>query len=62
MDASIVIAAYNRKDLLEACLRCLDAQTHPADRFEVIVVDDGSTRRQCGIGAGLAIALPLCAA
>ena len=43
MDASVVIAAYNRKDLLEACLRRLDAQTHPADRFEVIVVDDGST-------------------
>lgn len=43
MDASVVIAAYNRKDLLEACLRCLDAQTHPAEKFEVIVVDDGST-------------------
>lgn len=43
MDASVIIAAYNRKDLLAACLRCLDAQTHPADRFEVIVVDDGST-------------------
>ena len=43
MDASVVIATYNRKDLLAACLRCLDAQTHPQGQFEVIVVDDGST-------------------
>lgn len=43
MDASIIIATYNRKDLLAACLRCLDQQTHPAGKYEVIVVDDGST-------------------
>ena len=43
MDASVIIATYNRKDLLAACLRCLDAQTHPAADFEVIVVDDGSS-------------------
>ncbi len=43
MDASIVIASYNRKELLTACLRCMDAQDYPADCFEVIVVDDGST-------------------
>ena len=43
MDASIVIATYNRKDLLAACLKCLDQQDFPSDRFEVIVVDDGST-------------------
>ena len=43
MDASVIIATYNRKDLLAACLRCLDRQRYPADRFEVIVVDDGST-------------------
>ena len=43
MDASVIIATYNRKDLLIACLRCLDAQTHPWRDYEVIVVDDGST-------------------
>jgi len=42
LDASVIIATYNRKDLLAACLRCLDAQTHPPADFEVIVVDDGS--------------------
>ena len=43
MDASVIIATYNRKDLLATCLRCLDAQDHPYNQYEVIVVDDGST-------------------
>jgi len=43
MDASIVIATYNRKILLEKCLNCLFNQDYPKDRYEIIVVDDGST-------------------
>lgn len=43
LDASVIIATYNRKDLLAACLSCLDRQDYPSGRFEVIVVDDGST-------------------
>lgn len=40
---SIVIANYNRLDWLKKCLGALEAQT-PAflDRFEVVLVDDGS--------------------
>lgn len=43
MDVSIIISTYNRKLLLETCLRCLNVQDYPARDFEVIVVDDGST-------------------
>jgi len=43
MDTSIVIATYNRKPLLEKCLNCLFNQDYPKDRYEIIVVDDGST-------------------
>ena len=43
MDASIIIAAYNRKDLLAVCMRCFDKQDYSFRDFEVIVVDDGST-------------------
>ena len=43
LDASIIIATYNRKDLLATCLRCLDAQDYPPQNYEVIVVDDGSS-------------------
>lgn len=41
--ASIIIPTYNGKALLATCLPALRGQTYPADRFEVIVVDDASS-------------------
>jgi len=40
---SIVIPTYNGRALLAVCLPSLRAQSYPADRFEVIVVDDASS-------------------
>lgn len=42
-DASIIIPTYNRRELLRRTLQSLALQSYPADRFEVVVVDDGST-------------------
>jgi len=42
-DITVVIATYNRCEVLKETLRRLAAQTMPTDRFEVIVVDDGSS-------------------
>lgn len=39
---SIVIPTYNRPTQLRACLASLTRLTYPRDRFEVVVVDDGS--------------------
>jgi len=39
----IIIPTYNHKDLLRETLESLAQQTYPADRFEVMIVDDGST-------------------
>ncbi|MFB2586627.1 glycosyltransferase family 2 protein [Herbiconiux liukaitaii] len=39
---SVVVVHYEQHDDLARLLRALDAQTHPADRLEVVVVDDGS--------------------
>lgn len=39
---SVIIPTYNRKEWLCQTLESLAQQTWPADRFEVIVVDDGS--------------------
>ncbi len=39
---SVVIATYNRQDMLRRLLEQLDAQTIDAARFEAIAVDDGS--------------------
>lgn len=46
MDAirfSVVVPVFNNADDLDLCLRCLRAQRYDASRFEIIVVDNGST-------------------
>ncbi len=39
---SVIVPTYDRPRQLTACLRSLTALDYPRDRFEVIVVDDGS--------------------
>src|SRR5262249_24791487 len=39
---SVVITTLDRRDLFERCLAGFAAQTLPRERFEVVVVDDGS--------------------
>ncbi|MEQ9233782.1 glycosyltransferase [Coleofasciculus sp. E2-BRE-01] len=39
---SVIIPSYNRPTQLAACLESLTQLDYPRDRFEVIVVDDGS--------------------
>jgi glycosyltransferase involved in cell wall biosynthesis len=40
---SVVIPVWNSPDLLAKCLAAIAAQTYPRDRYEVLVVDNGST-------------------
>jgi glycosyltransferase involved in cell wall biosynthesis len=40
---SVIIPTYNRKDFLRETLSSLAQQSYPSDRFEVIIIDDGST-------------------
>jgi len=42
-EISVVIATYNRSDVIRACLEALQVQTFSRDDFEVIVCDDGSS-------------------
>jgi glycosyltransferase involved in cell wall biosynthesis len=42
-DISVIVPTHNRRDLLEDLLSSLATQTFPAERWELIVVDDGST-------------------
>jgi cellulose synthase/poly-beta-1,6-N-acetylglucosamine synthase-like glycosyltransferase len=39
---SVIVPHLNQPDSLDACLSSLDVQTLGRDRFEVIVVDNGS--------------------
>ncbi|HSJ58342.1 MAG TPA: glycosyltransferase [Anaerolineae bacterium] len=41
-DISIVIPAYHAAGTIDRCLQALSAQTIPRDRYEILVVDDGS--------------------
>ncbi|MGH2829306.1 MAG: glycosyltransferase, partial [Actinomycetota bacterium] len=39
---AVIVPVFNGASLIDGCLRSLDAQTLPAEEYEVIVVDDGS--------------------
>lgn len=43
MNITVIVSTYNQKDRLRLVLTGLENQTLPADQFELIVVDDGST-------------------
>ena len=43
LHVSVVVPTHNRKTDLENCLEALLRQTYPADQFEVLVADDGSS-------------------
>jgi glycosyltransferase involved in cell wall biosynthesis len=40
---SVIIPTYNRKGSLAKCLECLRRQYYAQSKFEIIIVDDGST-------------------
>jgi len=42
-DVSVVVPTYNQSALLAECLRSLADQTLSSERYEIVVVDDGST-------------------
>ena len=43
INLSVIIPSYNDRNALELTLAAFNCQTYPADKYEVIVVDDGST-------------------
>ena len=42
IEVSVIIPTYNDKAALELTLTAFNCQTYPSDRYEVIVIDDGS--------------------
>lgn len=55
---SVVVPTYQRQDLLERCLMALLAQDYPADRYEIIVADDGPSDATRDLVARLAAQRP----
>ena len=52
---SVIIPAYNAEKTIGKCLNALKEQSYPADSYEVIVVDDGSTDKTGSIAQGYAV-------
>jgi glycosyltransferase involved in cell wall biosynthesis len=48
---SVIVPVYNGAETLEVCLTALVGQDYPPERFEVIVVDDGSTDETAAIAS-----------
>src|SRR5262245_7855555 len=57
LDVSVVIPVYNGASTLAACLTALESQSLPRPRFEIIVVDDGSTDETASIAAAFPVRL-----
>jgi glycosyltransferase involved in cell wall biosynthesis len=57
---SVVIPLYNDSERLRTCLGALERQTYPKDRFEVIVVDNGSTEQLFDVAKVFPFATVVC--
>lgn len=45
----MIVAAYNQERYISRCLRSLIAQTIDRDKFEIVVINDGSTDRSSAV-------------
>ncbi len=59
MDFSVIIPTYNRPAALARCLASFSQLRYPAERWEIIVVNDGGANSFAGITDRLKNSLPL---
>lgn len=50
---SVIIPVWNSPDLIAKCLTAIAGQTYPGDRYEVLVVDNGSTDETAAVARSL---------
>lgn len=54
-DISVIVPAYNAESTVRECLSALQNQTLSSDRYEIILVNDGSTDETARIAADLGV-------
>lgn len=57
---SVIIPVYNDWSRLKKCLSALSKQSYPLDKFEVIVIDNGSNEKVDITGENLSVKLDYC--
>lgn len=57
-DISVIVPVYNAAEHLSRCVASLDAQAMPQDRFEVVLVNDGSTDSSLEVCQDIALQRP----
>ncbi|NCU87371.1 MAG: glycosyltransferase family 2 protein, partial [Actinobacteria bacterium] len=46
---SVIVASFNQEKYISRCLRSLISQTISRDKFEIVVINDGSTDRSAAV-------------
>ncbi len=59
MEISVIVPTYNNRHVLEKTLEALQAQTFPAQEYEIVVADDGSTDGTAGMVQAMSGRLPI---
>src|SRR5579884_4064826 len=59
MELSVVVATYNRCDVLARTLEHLAGQAFPRGQYEIVVADDGSTDATAAVLRSAACPVPL---
>lgn len=42
MEATIIIATYNEEKYIEGCIRTLEEQSYPRDKYQICIIDGES--------------------
>jgi len=58
IELSVIIPTYNRKDALRECIFSLLNQDYPGEKYEIIIVDDGSSDGTAALIAALSQEYP----
>lgn len=43
IETSVIIPTHNRKNVLSKCIKAIDNQNYQANKYEIIIINDGST-------------------
>lgn len=53
MDATIIIATYNEEKYIEECIRSLEEQSYPKDKYQIFIIDGNSEDKTTVVVKGL---------